>query len=589
MTGANGFANLSVLKTANSVILANNIDVKENFATLSATSIFNIGGKYMKVAGNFTNNTSPTTFTGVGGSTVEFNGAGNQFLNNINGATGITMNRVFMNKTGGKLYLSSANSSLNVDSILTLTSGNIVTRNFASTQVFVKYGISAAITGHSALSYIDGKLRRAVYTGTPLTLPFSLDYPVGDSLLQGGYELANVTFTGGTVIPDLQGTFNPWAIPATPPLGPIANECMIANYNPNPFFNHGYWTFSKTNPTPFNGIYRLTMNNIGYNNNAGFNGWTVAKADIAADPNLTASWSLIGQCAIASTATVTQRVNINGTNPYSVTTTLGSNIIYTSNTTALSTGAAITGTGIPAGSVITAILNSGAFTISNPATASGTVTGSIGSTANSATSFNHHYAIAQSTVPLPIELLSFTAEPEKDYVVCNWTTASETNNAYFEVLRSFDGKEFNAIGNVNGFGAGTSTTNRSYSFVDDEERCNSIRYYQLKQFDIDNKSTLSDIVAVNCNNKDETISIYPNPATETLTYQFYQNGDEVLEVQIVDMTGRTVFIENTVAIRGFNSTTVSIENLAGGAYNLLIRSLNTKNSTSPRHAQFFKK
>ena len=80
---------------------------------------------------------------------------------------------------------------------------------------------------------------------------------------------------------------------------------MIANYNPNPFFNHGYWTFSKTNPTPFNGIYRLTMNNIGYNNNAGFNGWTVAKADIAADPNLTASWSLIGQCAIASTATVT--------------------------------------------------------------------------------------------------------------------------------------------------------------------------------------------------------------------------------------------------------------------------------------------
>ena len=589
LTGANGFANLSVLKTANSVILANNIDVKENFATLSATSIFNIGGKYMKVAGNFTNNTSPTTFTGVGGSTVEFNGAGNQFLNNINGATGITMNRVFMNKTGGKLYLSSANSSLNVDSILTLTSGNIVTRNFASTQVFVKYGISAAITGHSALSYIDGKLRRAVYTGTPLTLPFSLDYPVGDSLLQGGYELANVTFTGGTVIPDLQGTFNPWAIPATPPLGPIANECMIANYNPNPFFNHGYWTFSKTNPTPFNGIYRLTMNNIGYNNNAGFNGWTVAKADIAADPNLTASWSLIGQCAIASTATVTQRVNINGTNPYSVTTTLGSNIIYTSNTTALSTGAAITGTGIPAGSVITAILNSGAFTISNPATASGTVTGSIGSTANSATSFNHHYAIAQSTVPLPIELLSFTAEPEKDYVVCNWTTASETNNAYFEVLRSFDGKEFNAIGNVNGFGAGTSTTNRSYSFVDDEERCNSIRYYQLKQFDIDNKSTLSDIVAVNCNNKDETISIYPNPATETLTYQFYQNGDEVLEVQIVDMTGRTVFIENTVAIRGFNSTTVSIENLAGGAYNLLIRSLNTKNSTSPRHAQFFKK
>ena len=589
LTGVNAFANLSVLKTVNSVTLAANIDVRENFATLSATSVFNIGGKYMKVAGNFTNNTSPTTFTGIAGSRVEFNGTGNQFLNNINGATGITMNRVIMNKTGGKLYLNSANSTLNIDSILTLTSGNIVTRNFANTEVFVKWGSTPAIVGHSALSYIDGKLRRAVYTGTGLSLPYSLDYPVGDSLGVGGYELANVTFTSGTVIPDILGYFSPWPGAIPPALGPLANECMIATYDALPFFNHGFWTFSKTNVSPFNGIYKLAMNNTGHTNSSG-SGWTIAKADIAANPLLTASWSLIGQCVISSTQFNTQRVNINGVNPYSVTTTLGSNVVYTSNTTALSVGAPISGVGIPVGSVITSIMNSGAFVISNVATASGTVTGNIGTTASTATSFNHLYSIVQSTVPLPIELLSFTAKPENDFVVCNWSTATETNNDYFEVLRSFDGKDFKSISpKIKGFGAGNSTTNRSYSFIDNEEKCNSIRYYQLKQVDIDTKETLSDIVAVNCKNTDETVSIYPNPASETLTYQFYQNSEEDLEIRIIDVTGREVLNQTMTAQRGFNTATTSIESLSSGVYYLQVRNVSSPNSNSPRHTQFFKK
>ena len=156
-------------------------------------------------------------------------------------------------------------------------------------------------------------------------------------------------------------------------------------------------------------------------------------------------------------------------------------------------------------------------------------------------------------------------------------------------MRSFDGREFKAIGNVEGFGAGVSTTNRSYKFIDDEEQCNTLRYYQLRQVDIDNKSTLSDVVAVNCKNTDETISIYPNPASETLTYQFFQNGEDVLEVRITDMTGREVSKELISAQRGFNSTTISIENFASGVYNLQIRSLNSQNSTSPRYTQFFKK
>ncbi|MBK8584650.1 MAG: T9SS type A sorting domain-containing protein [Bacteroidetes bacterium] len=591
LIGVNSFANLVIFKASGNVTLNCNTDVSQNFSTLSATSIFSINGKTMKIGGDFTNNTGNTTFTGIANSNVEFNGTINQYFTNVNGATGINMNRVKMNKPSGKLYLMGANSKLTVDSVLTLTQGIIVTRNVATLEVSVRYNASAAVIGHSALSYIDGKLRRTVYTGSPLTLPFPIDFPVGDSLNPGGYELATVTFTGGTVIPDILGYFSPW--PSGPPaLGPTASECMIATYDAKPLFDHGFWTFSKTNTSPFNGIYKLNMNNTNVSNNTG-SGWTIVKADIAANPSLTASWTLIGQCLVASTALSTQRVNINGTNPYSVTTTIGSNIITTpfsagqSGTTNLSVGAVITGTGIPAGSVITAILTATSFTISNNATATGTVTGSIGSTANMATSFNHLYAIAQSTVPLPIELLSFTAEPEGETVLCKWITASETNNDYFEVLRSDDGIEFKSLGIVNGFGAGTSTTNRSYKFVDNDE-CTSIRYYQLKQVDIDSRFSLSNVVAVNCNTKENEIKLYPNPATNDLTFSFFQNSKDEITVEYLDMLGKLIRDEHFQTVKGYNKILTSVTELANGIYYLRIKSGKGNPGQEDRQIRFVK-
>lgn len=584
LTGANAFANLSITKGGGSVTLANDIDVTQNFTTSSATSIFNINGKYMKVAGNFTNFSGTTTFTGYGGSTVEFNGTTAQTFTNSNGS--IILNRVRMNKASGNLYLSGANSTMNIDTALVLTSGLINTRAIAALEVNVKYNNVAAVSGHSAISYIDGKLRRAVYSGSPLTLPMSIDFPVGDTLTPGGYALANITFTSGTTINNLLSYFSPWPTPATPPgVGPTASECMIATYDVLPLFNDGYWTFTKGNAS-FNGAYKVTLFDVGKTNLIG-TGFTVAKADQAANPALSASWGLIGQCVISSTHTNTQRVNINSTYTATMTTTLGSNVITTANTTALSVGSPISGTGIPVGSVITAILNSGAFTISNNATASGTITGTFGSTASAGTSFNHLYSVAQSTVPLPIKLLSFDAELRGEKVLCTWVTASETNNDHFDVERSFDGESFVKIGQVNGFGAGISTTNRSYSF-EDPNQCSELRYYRLRQVDIDGRFEYSETVAINCSKKDPVIQIHPNPVSDELNYQFIQANDDVLSVRILDVTGRVVKEEITNAVHGFNSSSLDVSKLATGSYYLQLRSTTSDSTDTPRQIQFLK-
>lgn len=87
---------------------------------------------------------------------------------------------------------------------------------------------------------------------------------------------------------------------------------------------------------------------------------------------------------------------------------------------------------------------------------------------------------------LPISLSSFTAKPLNKTVLLNWQTASETNNEYFELQRSADGKSFTKIATVNG--AGDTGDEKSYSFTDENPFAGN-NYYKLVQYDRDGKST----------------------------------------------------------------------------------------------------
>ena len=53
---------------------------------------------------------------------------------------------------------------------------------------------------------------------------------------------------------------------------------------------------------------------------------------------------------------------------------------------------------------------------------------------------------------LPVVFADFTARSHNGTVQLDWTTATELNNDYFQVERSADGREFTALGKVNGNG-----------------------------------------------------------------------------------------------------------------------------------------
>jgi hypothetical protein len=95
--------------------------------------------------------------------------------------------------------------------------------------------------------------------------------------------------------------------------------------------------------------------------------------------------------------------------------------------------------------------------------------------------------------PLPVELVSFTAEAQRQEVLCEWITASEWNNDHFTVERSADGLMFEAVGMVRS--QGDSWDLRAYSFTD-KAPLPGLSYYRLRQTDLDGSFVHSNVVVV---------------------------------------------------------------------------------------------
>jgi hypothetical protein len=111
--------------------------------------------------------------------------------------------------------------------------------------------------------------------------------------------------------------------------------------------------------------------------------------------------------------------------------------------------------------------------------------------------------------PVPVKLLSFTAEAVDGNVDLNWVTASELNNDYFNIEYSKDGNSFTSV--ITRTGAGNSTEKISYSATHNTSEQGTI-YYKLKQTDFDGTTSYSDIVAVDLSaGIDVTFKVSPNP------------------------------------------------------------------------------
>ena len=163
-----------------------------------------------------------------------------------------------------------------------------------------------------------------------------------------------------------------------------------------------------------------------------------------------------------------------------------------------------------------------------------------------------------SSVVIPVEMTNFDATTVNNTVKLNWLTASERNNAYFDVERSANGREWSKIGQVKGSGTSTKTTKYTFS---DETPLPTVNYYRLNQVDNDGKSSYSPTISVNIKGNGKQFSVFPNPAHDRLNV-VSDRFDTEGSVEIYDLSGRLV-----KAVRS-NSTQLDISNLASGLYQI---------------------
>ncbi len=175
-------------------------------------------------------------------------------------------------------------------------------------------------------------------------------------------------------------------------------------------------------------------------------------------------------------------------------------------------------------------------------------------------------------IQLPVELLNFRAVALPRMNVVEWETASEENCDRFDILRSFDGINYQKIGEVKG--AGNSTNLLSYSFEDEDIHTGAV-YYKLNQFDLNGSSYKTEPVALNRSISQEgLLASYPNPATSTIFVEV--NGKTSDLVELLDIRGMVVDSRELQKAE-FVQLQFDVTKLDGGVY--FIRYTSTNGTT----------
>lgn len=168
---------------------------------------------------------------------------------------------------------------------------------------------------------------------------------------------------------------------------------------------------------------------------------------------------------------------------------------------------------------------------------------------------------------LPVELSSFAANVLKGNVTLNWSTASETNNAGFDIERKISSSpEWTKIGNV----AGNGNTNevKNYSFT---SKVNSGVYtYRLKQIDYNGNFEyfyLSSEVNVGVPSAFNLTQNYPNPFNPTTKIDYELPIDANVNITLYDISGKEVMnVVNESKTAGYYTVQLNAANLSSGTY-----------------------
>lgn len=182
-------------------------------------------------------------------------------------------------------------------------------------------------------------------------------------------------------------------------------------------------------------------------------------------------------------------------------------------------------------------------------------------------SFNPYIGADEASIPLPIQLISFSGAKEGAVNRLSWSTSAEINNKGFELERSADGRNFSSIGFITSKATdGNSNFSLNYDFTD-EKPFAAVNYYRLKQTDKDGKVAYSSIVILKGDKNSLQVSaVYPNPAKDQLNLSVMSPVNGKATITVSDATGKVVIQLSKTLITGDNNLNINVGALPTGLY-----------------------
>jgi hypothetical protein len=171
-----------------------------------------------------------------------------------------------------------------------------------------------------------------------------------------------------------------------------------------------------------------------------------------------------------------------------------------------------------------------------------------------------------STVPifsLPVELLFLSGtRTSESSITLNWTTATETNNNYFEVQKLI-GDEYQIIDIVNG--SGNSNQEINYEYTDNYAGI-KVQYYRLRQVDYDGNFEYYGPIAVDAPlNYKYNLIIYPNPTDDKINIRLNYKGI-IEKITLTTISGKEIPVGFNIKCDGETNITLATLNIENGTY-----------------------
>lgn len=178
-------------------------------------------------------------------------------------------------------------------------------------------------------------------------------------------------------------------------------------------------------------------------------------------------------------------------------------------------------------------------------------------------------------VVLPVNILSFDGRrAENGTNELEWEVASEKNLASYELYKSENQSQWTLVGTRTA--ENNVSVRRTLTMIDTEPSAST--YYRLRLVDLDGRKNYHNkVVHINSQEvKNGNVLVYPNPTTDRLNFVYNIEGyaSNFIQIDIVDISGRTIAKHTADLSTSNNSTSISTSGLAQGTY--ILRYKNTE-------------